>query len=418
MKTRIWQTVVERLRRRVADAAGARLVGFAALAGLSCLALAGCGEAEFAPPPPPEVGVAAPVVRDVTRLTDLSGRTEAVQVVEVRARVEGILLESLASPGSRVEEGEVLFRIDPERFVAERDGAAARLERAEAELGIAEVRLDRVTRAAEMEAVNRIEVLEAQATVDAAKADVEIAKRELETKQLSVDYTEVRAPLTGEMEAGAPDIGSLVGGLGSGPLTRIYDTSSVYVWLNVPDRLFLRTPAGARGAGEPIAYPISVASEADEGYPHSGTIDYVDPSVDTRTGTVRLRATVPNPDGALKPGLFVRCRLVAGRIEDAVLVPETAINSGQIGRYVLVVGEDGLVEARSVTLGPRDGSLRVVESGLARDDRVIVRGLLRARPGRPVRAVEESIDDAGADGRVNTSAATGESAAATETETR
>jgi RND family efflux transporter MFP subunit len=416
--TPMWQMIVERLPGRCVTAGARRSVGVAAVAGLLCCGLAGCEETEFAPPPPPEVGVAAPIVRDVTRTTDLSGRTEAVQVVEVRARVEGILLESLASPGSRVEEGTVLFRIDPDRFVAERDGAAARLERAEAELGIAEVRLDRVTRAAEMEAVNRIEVLEAQATVDAAKADVEIAKRELETKQLSLDYTEVRAPLTGEIEAGAPDIGSLVGGLGSGPLTRIYDTSSVYVWLTVPDRLFLQTPAGMREAGETIAYPIEVATEADEGYPHSGTIDYVDPAVDTRTGTVRLRATVPNPEGALKPGLFVRCRVVAGRIEDALLVPETAINSGQIGRYVLVVGNDGLVETRQVTRGPRDGSMRVVESGLVAGDRVIVRGLLRARPGRPVRAVEERVEDTGGNGRLDASVTTGGDAAGPEMETR
>lgn len=142
-------------------------------------------------------------MRDVTRYAELSGRTEAVQVVEVRARVEGVLLEALAAPGSAVDEGDVLFRIDPDLFVAERDAAAARAQRAEAELGVAEVRLDRTRRAAERGAANEIEVLEAQASVDTAEADLEVARRELAIKQLSVDYTEVRAPLSGEIEAGA-----------------------------------------------------------------------------------------------------------------------------------------------------------------------------------------------------------------------
>lgn len=353
-------------------------------------------------PPPPEVGVSHPVVRDVTRFAELAGRTEAVQVVEVRARVEGVLLEASSAPGSSVTEGDVLFRIDPDVFIAERDAAAARVQRAQAALGLANVRLQNTRRAEELGAANEIEVLEAEAAVESAAADVEVAQRELAIKQLSVDYTEVRAPLSGELEAGAPDLGSLVGGLGAGLLTRIYDTSSVYVWITVPDRLFLQTAASnadgdqARGDGA-LAYPIEIATEADDGYPHAGVIDYVDPAVDPETGTIRLRATVPNPSGALKPGLFVRGRLVAGEIEGAILVPEAAIGSGQIGRYVMVLGDDGLVQARPVELGVREGDLRVIESGLSADDRVIVSGLLRARPGRPVTVREESIGAADAE---------------------
>jgi RND family efflux transporter MFP subunit len=360
-------------------------------------ALVGCEEREIVTPEPPEVGVASPLVRDVTRYAELSGRTEAEQVVEVRARVEGILLEASAAPGSFVNEGDVLFRIDPDLFIAERDAAAARVERAEAALKVERVKLDRIRRAAERGAVNELEVLDAEASADMAAADLEVARRELAIAQLSVDYTAVRAPLAGRIEAGAPDIGSLVGGLGSGLLTRIYDTSSVYVWLTVPDRLFLETEmpedgSGGNGGGSGLSYPIEVATEADDGFPHRGVIDYVDPSVDPETGTVRLRATVPNPADDLKPGLFVRCRLVAGQIDQALLVPESCISSGQIGRYVYVLGADGLVEARPVTLGVRDGPLRVIESGLEAGDRVIVRGILRARPGQPVKAVEEAID--------------------------
>jgi len=364
--------------------------------------LGGCDEREVVAPPPPEVGVAQPIVREVTRYAEFTGRTEAAQVVEVRARVEGVLIEMLAPPGSKVDEGELLFRIDPDLFVAERDAASARVQRAEAELGVARVRLDRTRRAAERGAANDIEVLEAQASVDTAAADLEVAKRELAIKQLSVDYTEIRAPLAGEIEAGAPDLGSLVGGIGSRSLTRIYDTSSVRVWMTVPDRLYLQTAASGNDrqpprATEGLAYPIEIATEADRGFPHAGVVDYVDPAVDPETGTIRLRATVPNPSGALKPGLFVRTRLVAGQIEDAILVPEAAIGSGQIGRYVLVVAEDGLVQARPVELGAREGKLRVIESGLSPDDRVIVSGILRARPGQPVTARDESIEVSGSE---------------------
>lgn len=344
--------------------------------------------------------MAKPVVREVTRFVELSGRTEAVGVVEVRARVEGILLEALVEPGSVVSEGDILFRIDPSLFIAKRDAAAAGVQRAEALLGVAGVRLQGIRRASELGASNEIEVFEAKAALDTAAADLEVARRELTIQQLSVDYTDVRAPMSGEVEDGAPDIGSLVGGIGSGLLTRIYDTSRVRVWITVPDRLYLRASLPRRGEGDelsPLAYPIEVATEADEGYPHTGVIDYVDPSVDRATGTIRLRATVPNPKGDLKPGLFVRCRLVAEKIEGAMLVPEASINRGQTGAYLLVIGDDGLVEARPVDLGVRDGTMRVIESGLGPDERVIVRGIIRARPGQPVSVIDEPLGAAGAE---------------------
>jgi RND family efflux transporter MFP subunit len=348
------------------------------------------------------VGVAQPLVRDVTRYTQLTGRTEAAQVVEVRARVEGVLIEALAAPGSIVSEGDLLFRIDPDVFIAERDAALARLQRAEAAADVARVRLERIQAAAERGAANELEVLEAKAAADIAAADVEVARRELNIKQLSVDYTEVRAPLSGELEEGAPDIGSLVGGLGSALLARIYDSSAVYVWMTVPDRLFLQIAAGDADRAESrnanaIDYPIELATEVDEGFPHPGAIDYVDPRVDPQTGTIRIRASAPNPSGRLRPGLFVRARLVAGEVPDAILVPEAAIGSGQIGRYVLVLDEDGLVQVRPVSLGARDGALRIIESGLSPEDRVIVSGVLRARPGQPVTPREERIAPAGAE---------------------
>jgi len=374
-----------RLRRGV----GASGWGLAAV--FAAALLIGCEENAYVAPPPPEVGVSNPVVRDVTLYAELFGQTEAVQTVEVRARVEGILLEALAAPGAVVREGDLLFRIDPDVFIAERDAAAAKVQRAEAELQLAQVKLDRTRRAEAQRAANEVEVLEAEAAAETAAAEVEVARRELAVKQLSVDYTDVEAPLTGELEEGAPDIGSLVGGLGSGRLTRIHDTSSVHVWVTVPDRVFLRRVAPDMERGEDPAYPIEVSTEADEGYPHSGVINYIDPAVDPETGTLRFRAIVENGDGALKPGLFVRCRLVSGELENALLVPAAAVGSGQIGSYVLVVNGEGVVQVRPVRPGPIEGRLRVIESGLEPGDRVVVRGILRARPGQTVTAVNEPI---------------------------
>jgi RND family efflux transporter MFP subunit len=154
--------------------------------------------------------------------------------------------------------------------------------------------------------------------------------------------------------------------------------------MSVSDRVFLNTARSNSRTETPIAYPIELATEVDVGYPYSGVIDYIDPVVDTSTGTIRVRAVFENPTGVLRGGLFVRCRLVADAMAGAVLVPESAIGSGQAGRYVLVVGEGNVVESRPVVLGPQDGAFRVIEAGVSPDDRVIIDGLLRARPGQPV----------------------------------
>ena len=346
--------------------------------------LASCEENTFVPPPAPSVTVANPLVKDVTTFVELTGYTEPFREVEVRARVEGILIEALTNPGQRVEEGELLFRIDPDLFTAHRDAASALVEKAAAELELATVRLERVEQAARQGAATDIELLEARARVNMGSADLKVAQRELAIRQLSVDYTEVRAPISGDIQAGDPSLGTLVGSGGTTLLTRLYDTSKVYAWMAVSDRIFLGTVRRDDPADGPLAYPIELATEVDVDYPYRGVIDYIDPVVDTATGTIRVRAVFDNPTGILRGGLFVRCRIVSGDRTDALLLPETAIGSGQSGRYVLVVGEGDVVEARPVILGPQDGAFRVIEAGVGPDDRVITDGLLRARPGQPV----------------------------------
>ena len=344
---------------------------------------AGCRENEFVPPPPPTVTVATPQVRDVVEYADLTGRTAPFQEVEVRARVEGILLESLYEEGQRVTEGDVLFRIDPAPFIAQRDAAAAQVQRAEAELELAEVTADRVERSARDGAVSELQALESRAKAKAAAAQLEVARRELAIRQLSVDYTEVHATLTGQIESGAPAIGSLVGPGSDSLLTRIYDTTRVYAWLTLSDRLLLLASNRADGQSRP-ELEVLLATEIDDGYPFRGTIDYIDPVVDTDTGTVRVRGVFDNADGRLKAGLFVRGRIAVRMLEDALLVPETAIGTGQAGKYVLIVNAENVVEVRPVTLGPAEGPMRVIRTGLTGGERVVVSALLRARPGSKV----------------------------------
>ena len=348
--------------------------------------IVGCGENEFQPPPPPSVTVAPPTQRNVVEYAEPTGTTEAFRVVEVRARVQGILQAITYEEGMKVEQDAPLFRIEPALFVATRDAAHARVTSAQVQAKLADTTARRMERSAKDQAVSELQALEARAQADAAVAEVEVAKKELAIKQLDVDYTNVHAPIAGRVARSNFKVGSLVGNLESTALTTIYDDSKIYAWFTVPDRIFLLAKkVGDMKDDQPFP-EIELATEVDVGFPHRGQVDYADPAIDSETGTLRIRAIFDNKDGALVGGLFVRCRIAIRTIPDALLVPETAIGVDQVGRYVFVVDSQGIVERRNVKLGPMDGNLRVISSGLKADDRVIVRGLLRARPGGKVTA--------------------------------
>lgn len=354
--------------------------------------LAACGaKNEFQPPPPPRVTVATPVIRDVTTYEDFTGTTEAVDVVEIRARVQGILHEIAYAEGRPVEAGAVLFRIEKDRFEAERDAALAQVTAAETEARQAEVAAQRMERSLEDEAVSELQALEARAKAATAAAAVEVARSRLAIDELELSYTEVTTPIAGRAERSSFAVGSLVGGLGGAPLTRIHDESKINVWFSVPDRLVqtTRVKSIASGTASQTEYPeVELRTEVDDGWPHRGRIDYADPAVDAETGTLRIRAVFDNATRQLLPGLFVRIRVAGRRLEDALLVPEEALGADQLGRYLLVVGDGDVVERRAVELGPRDGRDRVVLSGVEPGERIVVQGLLRARPGARVTPVE------------------------------
>jgi RND family efflux transporter MFP subunit len=280
----------------------------------------------------------------------------------------------------------VLFRIDPEPFVAARDAAQASVASAEAQARLADTTAQRMESSAQQGAISEVQALEARAQADVAEAQVDVAREQLKIKELDVTYTNVVAPISGRAMASNPTVGSLVGTVGSEPLTTIYDDSRIQVWFTAPD--------GA-DQGQP-AYPeVDMATDIDTGFPYRGQVDYIDPAVDVQTGTVRVRAVFDNPEMRLTDGLFVRVRVAAQTLAGATVVPETAIGQDQIGRYVYVVDEQDLCQRRNVAVGPVSGPGRVILSGLAGDERVIVKGLLKVRPGAPVTATSAASPPAG-----------------------
>lgn len=359
----------------------ARIEYLLTIAAMTC---ASCAENAFQPPPPPAVTVDSPQMQDVVQYAEFTGRTEAVVVVGVPARVQGVLLEIEYQPGELVEVGDPLFKIDPEPFVAARDAAKARVKSAKAQAQLADTRAQRMENSAESGAISELQALEARAEADVSEAQVEVAEKELAIQELDVRFTSVVAPIKGRVMASPYFVGDLVGPLTTQALTTIYDDSKIYAWFTVPDRLLLAQLNERAATGEKDFPEVDLATEVEPDYPYRGRIDYVDPSVDAETGTLRVRAVFDNAKKTLTDGLFVRIRIAAQTLQEALVIPESAIGADQVGRYVYVVDDEGLVDRRNVTLGPIAETGRVVLTGVEAGDRLIVKGLLRARPGAKV----------------------------------
>jgi len=358
--------------------------------------LAGCRD-KPAPitPKPPVVEVQKPLVKDITRYEVVSGQTEAVQTVEIRARVDGGLEEIAHEEGQPVKTGDLMFRIDPAPFAAARDAAAAQLLSMKAQAELADVTATRLEKAYKDRAVSELQALEARAKHKVAVENVKVATKNLAIKQLDVSYTEIYAPIDGRAEQSKYFVGSLVGGLGTSALTKIYDDSKIDAWFTLSDRVMLEYSAKDEKEGRVREAldklpPIELAREIDEGFPFQGRVDYVDPEVDLETGTLRIRAKFDNSEGKLKGGLFVLIRLQAGTIKDAIIVPEVALGRDQQGPYLFVVGKDDVVERRSVKVGPQTEDGLVILSGVDGTDSVIVNGMMSARPGAPVQIKQDS----------------------------
>jgi RND family efflux transporter MFP subunit len=349
--------------------------------------LTACEQNTFVPPPPPKVEVAAPVQKPVTRYLDATGNTAAIKNVDLVARVQGFLQSINYQDGSLVKQGSTLFTIEPETYKLKLEQAQAAESGAEASLKQAEADFRRQSDLVQRQAVSQATLDTSTSTRANAQANLQQAQANTKLAEVNYGYTNVAAPFDGIVTAHLVSVGELVGVASPTQLATIVALDPIYVNFNVNEQDVLRVREEARRRGMTLnelrQLPVEVALQTEQGFPHKGNLDYVSPNINPSTGTLAVRGLLPNPDRVLLPGSFVRIRVPFDE-KPAVLVPDAALGSDQAGRYLLVVNADNVVEQRKVQTGQLDGELRVIESGIKADDKVVVAGLLRAIPGQKV----------------------------------
>ncbi|MET4118690.1 RND family efflux transporter MFP subunit [Bradyrhizobium sp. JR4.1] len=366
-----------------------RHVGRALAAAMAVAALTGCEDKNsFVAPPPPKVDVATPVQRPVTRYVEATGNTAPVKNVDLVARVQGFLQSIDYQDGAFVKQGTQLFTIEPETYKLKLDQAQAAEAGAQASLRQAEADFKRQSDLVQRQAVSQATLDSSTSNRDNAQASLQQAQANTRLAEVNYGYTKVSAPFDGVVSAHMVSIGELVGVSSPTQLASIVAMDPIYVnfTVNEQDVLRIRAEAARRGltAADMKQFPIQVGLQTEAGYPHEGKLDYVAPTLTQSTGTLAVRGLVPNDKRVLLPGYFVRVRVPFTQEKDALLVPDTALGSDQGGRYLLVVNGDNVVEQRKVQIGPVDNGLRVIESGLKPDDRVVTAGLLRVIPGQKI----------------------------------
>ncbi|MDX3901076.1 MAG: efflux RND transporter periplasmic adaptor subunit [Sphingobium sp.] len=331
------------------------------------------------------VGVAAPLSREVTQWDDYVGRFAPSQTVDIRPRVSGAITAIHFHDGDIVRKGQLLFTIDQRPFRAALAEAQANAASARSALALAAADYARVQRLTGDEAVSGSEVDALRARLQAAQAALAAAQARVHLRQLDMEFSAVRAPISGRVSDRRVDIGNLVGGgegAGATLLTTINALDPIYFTFDASEALFLKAQRD-RQAGEGQT-PVEVRLQDEADYRWKGKLDFTDNGLDPRSGTIRIRATFSNPGLFLTPGLFGNMRLASGGTTRALLVPDAAIQSDQARKTVLVVGRDDSVVAKPVELGPVVDGLRIIRSGLTPQDRVIVGNVQAAMPGTKV----------------------------------
>jgi RND family efflux transporter MFP subunit len=354
----------------------------------AALLLAACSqENHYVAPPPPQVTVTHPVTETVTRYLETTGNTAAVNTANLVARVQGFIQQIHYQDGDVVKQGTTLFTIEPEPYKLKLEQAQAAEAAAQATLKQAEAEYARVSELASRQVSTKAALDNATANRDSAAARLDQAKVDVSQAAINLGYTEVKAPFDGIVTARLISRGEFVGANGPTQLATIVQVEPIYVNFTLSEREVLRVRQEIRRLGvtpeELKKAVVEVGLQTDVGYPYKGTVNYAAPMVNQATGTLAARAILANTDGVLLPGYFVRVRIPEAE-QKGLLVPDVALASDQGGPYVLLVNQDNVVEQRKVALGPRVGELRVIESGVTSDDRVIVAGLLRAIPGQRV----------------------------------
>jgi multidrug efflux system membrane fusion protein len=378
--------------------ARAEIFKFQSLRGLSPLiillavGLSGCSEKppQQAAAAPPPVTVAQPTKRTVTDWDEFTGRFEAVEEVQVRARVGGFVTSVEFRDGAFVKTGDLLYVIDARPFEAVADQADGQLSDARAKAELAKRELDRALTLNQTQAVSDSIVDQRRQALQAAKAAEMQAAGALKAANLNIEFTHVVAPIGGRVSRHLVSVGNLVQGSEgtSTLLTSIVSLDPIYIYFDMDETTYLKNNRlyfeGKRPSSRENPNPVQVSLTGETKPSHDGKVDFLDNRLDVSTGTLRGRAVIPNKDFSILPGQFGRVRLIGSSPYDALLLPDTAIASDQSRKIVFVVKDDDTVEARQVTLGPLDEGQRVIREGLKPEDRVIIDGLQRARVGAKV----------------------------------
>jgi RND family efflux transporter MFP subunit len=350
--------------------------------------LSACEQNSFVPPPPPKVDVGLPVQRTITRFLEATGNTAPIKTVDLVARVQGFLQSIDYQDGAVVKEGAPLFTIEPETYKLKLEQAQAAEAGVQASLKQAEADYKRQADLVAKQAVSQATLDTSTSNRDNAQANLQQAQVNTRIAEVNYGYTKVVAPFDGIVSAHLISVGELVGASSPTQLATIVQFDPIYVNFNVNEQDVLRIRAEAKRRGMTTndlkQLPIEVGLQTESGYPHEGKLDYASPTINQSTGTLAVRGVLPNADRILLPGYFVRVRVPFEQQQNALLVPDVALGADQGGRYLLVVNNENVVEQRKVQTGQVEGELRVIESGLKPDDRVVIGGLLRAIPGQKV----------------------------------
>jgi RND family efflux transporter MFP subunit len=350
------------------------------------------------PPPPPAVTVAHPIERKVAEWDEFTGRFEAVDTVEVRARISGFLTEIRFTDGQLVKAGDLLYVIDPRPFQRVADRLRAELAAAKARLDFAQKDVERARPLARNETISEQVYQQRQRELAEAEATVKANEASLGAAELDLEFTRVTAPISGRISRKLVSIGNYVtGASASGTLlTTILSQDPIQFYFDISEADYLKyLRLGKAGTGANYrenATPVVLGLMDEKGFPHAGELDFVDNRIDQATGSLRGRAIFKNPNNLFTPGLFARIRLAGSGEYQAVLLPDGAIATDQTNRFVYAVGDDGTVAYKPVTLGPIIDGLRVVRSGVAATDWIVVNGLQRARPGGKVTPQRSTIE--------------------------
>jgi RND family efflux transporter MFP subunit len=365
-------------------------VGMVAIGTWAAFTVGGCGNSgrgAQSAPPPPQVSVAKVLERRVKDWDEFTGRLQAVETVEIRPRVSGYIDKVAFTEGGQVKRGDLLFVIDPRPYQADTDRAAADLKRYKTSLDLARIELARVQRLKDSGAVSEEELDERRSTVAQAEANSAGAAAALEAATLNLNFTRVTSPITGRVSRAEVTRGNLVTGGSNGGtlLTSVVSTDPMYLYFEGDEQAYLRygqmARSGERPSSRDVATPVQVGLANEEGFPHTGKVDFVDNQLNPQTGTIRARAVLDNKDGLYTPGMFARVQLLGSSEYSAILIDDRAVNTDQNQKYVFLLGANNQVAYRRIKLGRVIDGLRIVREGLKAGDVIVVNGAQRAHPG-------------------------------------